>query len=106
MRVVEQPRLAVTPYRGQRARVGDRYGHTDQVLPVSRAEAGLGVDHQAFTRRAQRPDVQPVEANDLARGVQHSRELLRERQRLLQGCREPVELVLVARQLLERSALL
>jgi hypothetical protein len=85
----------VTPTRSRQSR-------SPNPLP----EPGLGADHQPIGRGAERPDVEAVEANHLACGVEDPRQLLGEGQGLLKRRREAVELLLVTRQLLERAALL
>ncbi len=106
VRLAEKQRLAVAVDGRQRARLAEGYRHADQISPVALAEPGPRADHEPVGRRAERPDVEVVEADHLARGVEDARELLREGQRLLERRREAGELLLVARELLEGPALL
>src|SRR4029077_17711110 len=87
------------------SRLAEGYRHADQILPVTLAEPGPRADHEPVGGGAGGPDVGVVEADHLARGVEDARELLGEGQRLLERRREAGELLLVARELLERPAL-
>ena len=74
--------------------------HSSSVRP------GPGPERERVGLRRQRPDVEPVQAHDLAGGVEHARELLAEGERLLEGGGEPVELLHVPGEALQLPALL
>ena len=69
---------AVSADGGQRARLADGDRHAGEIVPVALLEAGLGGDHEPCAIGTERPHVDAVEADHLARGVEDARELLRE----------------------------
>src|SRR5262249_3393404 len=106
VRVGDQLWLTIAVDGGQGARFLERDAYARQLFPVVFRQARASRGRHAVAVRAGRPDVELVQADDLPGGLQHPRELLRQRQRLLERRRKPRELLLVARQFLERAALL
>ena len=105
--LAEEQGRALPAHRPQRPGVVEGDRHALQGLPVvgRRAGAGPSREREAVRLGGQRPDVDPIEAHDLAGRVEDARELLSERERLLQRGRDPVELLQVAGETFQLAAL-
>ena len=106
MLVVEEQRRAVPARRGQRAGLPEGDRQAFQRLPFLGSEAGARAEREGVARWRERPHVQPVEPDHLPGRVEHARQLLAERERLLERGGEPVELVHVAGKALQLASLL